>query len=267
MEIDMNTKKKLLATMTLSTLVSMPALANTWEGETKDAWLDGKVETALMLNTKINNFDINTDVKNGVAILSGEVDSKAEKDLARQLAANVSGVSEVRDEITVSTPQDAGWKGSAKDAWIDGRVETALMFDTEVNNFKIDTEVENGVVMLTGEVGSEVKKDLAGRIAANVDGVKSVTNQLQVKDGYEGEENEGTSFLRKMKDIAVTSGLNIEFAAHGEIEATTIDVDTNNGVVVLTGDVRSEAAKSLAVEIAKGYDDVVSVEDNLKVVK
>ncbi len=263
----MNTKKKLLATMTISALVSVPAMANTWEGEAKDAWLDGKVETALMMNTQINSFRIDTDVNNGVAILSGEIDTKAKRDLALQLASNVDGIKEVRNQITVAPdPKEKSWKGSAKDAWIDGRVETALMFNTEVNNFKIDTEVNNGIVMLTGEVGSEAKKDLAGRIAAKVDGVSSVINKLTVKEGYEGEANEGSTFARKMRDMAVTAGLNIEFAAHSELEATRIDIDTKNGAVELTGDVKSQAAKDLAVEIAKGYDDVTSVKDNLRVV-
>jgi osmotically-inducible protein OsmY len=141
------------------------------------------------------------------------------------------------------------------------------MLNTELNSFKIDTDVKNGVVVLSGEVGSDTEKDLAGRLAANVQGTQAVTNLLTVKEGHKGGDNPGRQLAQKMNDISVTTGLNIEFAAHKELEATKIDVDTKNGVVVLTGTVKSEAAKDLAVEMAKDYDHVVAVEDNLKVAK
>lgn len=263
----MNTKKTLLA-LTLSTMIAAPAFANTWKGEAKDAWLDGKVETALMMNGQINNFEIDTNVENSVVYLSGEVDNNTEKKLAGKLAANVDGITDVNNKIVVMKPQGETWEGQARDAWIDGRVETALMFDTDINSFAIDTDVREGAVTLTGKVDSDAKKKLAGRIAADIDGVRSVTNNISVEKDYQASQaTEGGKFARKMQDIAVTAGLNIEYAAQSELEATAIDVDTNQGVVTLTGKVDNETAKSLAVEIARGYEGVTSVEDNLNVTK
>ncbi|OMH36191.1 hypothetical protein [Motiliproteus sp. MSK22-1] len=42
----MDTKKTVLARLTLSVLTSVPVMANDWKGEAKGAWLDGEVETA-----------------------------------------------------------------------------------------------------------------------------------------------------------------------------------------------------------------------------
>ncbi|ODN66645.1 hypothetical protein A9E74_01595 [Methylophaga muralis] len=70
----MNFKKNALAVLTITTLMTAPVMANnSWQGEAKDAWLDGKLETALLLNTQLNNFNIDTDIDNGVAVLSGQV--------------------------------------------------------------------------------------------------------------------------------------------------------------------------------------------------
>ena len=159
------------------------------------------------------------------------------------------------------------WKGEANDAWLDGKIETALMLNGELNNFTIDTDVDQGEVKLKGTVSSEIEKDLAGQIAENVDGVKSVDNQLKVKDGYKSRmAKTGEDFSRTWHDLTITAGVNMKYAANDDIQATAINVDTKDGVVTLTGNVKSDAAHDLAIEIAKGFDHVKDVEDNLQVV-
>ncbi|MED5526263.1 BON domain-containing protein [Gallaecimonas pentaromativorans] len=158
------------------------------------------------------------------------------------------------------------WKGDAKDAWLDGKLETALMLNTELNNFTIDTEVSHGVATLSGTVSSDVEKDLAGQIAKNVDGVSDVNNKLTVKKDYKGEPDKTSkNFSRAWHDATITAGLNMKYAASSELSAMDIDVDTDNGVVTLTGEVKNDAAHDLAIEMAKGYDNVSDVKDNLKV--
>ena len=49
----MTIKKTLAGAIVLSTISITPVLANDWQGKTNDAWLDGKIETALMLNLSL----------------------------------------------------------------------------------------------------------------------------------------------------------------------------------------------------------------------
>src|SRR5690606_30297666 len=72
------------------------------------------------------------------------------------------------------------WQGQARDAWIDGKLEASYLINSELNNFDIITQVENGNVVLTGKVRSETEKQLAGEIAQNLEGVVGVDNQLTV---------------------------------------------------------------------------------------
>ena len=158
------------------------------------------------------------------------------------------------------------WEGKANDAWLDGKIETAIMLNGELNNFDIDTDVKNSIATLSGKVKNETEKELAGQIAMNVDGVSDVNNKLTIDGKYDGEkESEGQSFSRTWHDMTITAGLNMKYATSDSLSAMDIDVDTENGVVTLTGNVKSEAARDLAIETAEGYANVVEVKDNLTI--
>ncbi len=160
------------------------------------------------------------------------------------------------------------WKGEANDAWLDGKLETALMLNGELNNFNIDTQVSKGVVTLTGDVNSDTEKDLAGQIANNIEGIKDVHNELMVDPDYKSDvETAASDFTRSWHDMTITAGLKMEYAANDNLKATAINIDTDKGVVTLQGKVESEAAKDLAVEMAKSYDNVVSVKNDLTVIQ
>lgn len=162
---------------------------------------------------------------------------------------------------------DKDWQGEAKDAWLDGKLETALLLNTQLNNFKIDTDIENGIANLSGTVGNETQKDLAGEIAGNIEGITQVNNDITVEANYQGDTDDGEkSFTRTWHDMTVTAGLKMQLAAHDELKATAIEVSTDNGVVTLNGEVKNETERDLAIEMAKGYDKVVSVNDQLVVV-
>lgn len=53
--------------------------------------------------------------------------------------------------------------------------------------------------------------------------------------------------------------------ADGRVSGMKIDVDTKDGVVTLSGNVRTAAQKTAAVQIARGTDNVKDVRDNLTV--
>lgn len=66
-------------------------------------------------------------------------------------------------------------------------------------------------------------------------------------------------------DAAVTTGVKAALIADAGLATTTIGVDTQKGVVTLSGTVGSDALKSKAEEIAKGVKGVKSVVNNLTV--
>lgn len=155
------------------------------------------------------------------------------------------------------------WKDNAKDAWIDGKAETTLLLNGNLNSFTIDTDVNNGVVTLTGKVESAVDKALAEELVESLDGVKSVDNQLMVveSDKQKMHDKDGNA----LKDAKITTVVKTRLLFESEVSGTAINVDTKNGTVTLNGHVDSSAEKDLAVTIAKNTKDVKNVVDKLKV--
>ena len=168
---------------------------------------------------------------------------------------------------------DNKWEKGAKDAWIDGKAETTLLFNGNLDSFDINTDVKNGNVVLTGKVENSVDKKLAEELVANIDGVTSVDNKLTVvsdkdmegdmSDDMEDTVDEGTS---ELTDAKIATVIKTRLLMDTDISGFDIDVDVENGVVTLTGDVDSDAERDLAVEIAKNASDVKDVESNLRVV-
>ncbi len=161
---------------------------------------------------------------------------------------------------------DDNWEGDAKDAWIDGKLEASYLLNSELNNFKINTEVEGGNVLLTGSVQSDAHKDLATEIAKNLDGVADVTNNLVVSEKGDAYADEDRDYSSKFYDMTTTVSLKSNFALNDDLEASEINIDTKDGVVTLEGEVDSKAESMLAEEIAAGYDHVSKVNNNLRVV-
>ncbi|MCS4306347.1 osmotically-inducible protein OsmY [Rheinheimera pacifica] len=176
-------KRTTLAMMMALAFATTTVAANDWKDGAKDAWIDGKAETTLLLNGNLNSFDINTDVKNGKVTLTGKVKSDVDKALAEELIENLDGVTGVDNQLTVvNSGQTANSKdGSAlKDAKIATVVKTRLLFESEVSGTSINVDADNGVVTLQGEVDSDAEKDLAVAIAKNTSDVTRVIDKLQV---------------------------------------------------------------------------------------
>lgn len=168
---------------------------------------------------------------------------------------------------------DNKWEKGAKDAWIDGKAEATLLFNGNLDSFDINTDVKDGNVVLTGKVENSVDKKLAEELVANIDGVTSVDNKLTVvadndmhqemSDDMEDTVDEGTN---ELTDAKIATVIKTRLLMDTDISGFDIDVDVENGVVTLTGEVDSDAERDLAIEIAKNASDVKDVESDLRVV-
>ena len=179
--------KSIIAALVLGT-TAMGDQANSWENESKDAWIDGKAETVLLMNTNLNNFDINTDVKNGKVVLTGKVESELDKELAEELILSLDGVTDVDNELTVVKNTDTKSKkmksdsteSDLTDAKITTVITTRYLFNSEVGGTDIDVDTDKGVVTLNGTVGSDAEKQLAVKIAKNAEDVRDVVDNLTI---------------------------------------------------------------------------------------
>ena len=81
---------------------------------------------------------------------------------------------------------------SIEDGWIHLKVRAALAAVNDLRDSTINVDVDKNVVTLRGSVASAAGKKAAEDAAKKVDGVKSVTNKLEVKaDGSSNANTKG----------------------------------------------------------------------------
>jgi osmotically-inducible protein OsmY len=69
----------------------------------------------------------------------------------------------------------------------------------------------------------------------------------------------------QVDDSWVTTKVNSKFAASSKVRMTDISVQTDEGIVTLTGRVQNDEARKEAVELARETEGVRSVRDHLEV--
>jgi hyperosmotically inducible periplasmic protein len=81
----------------------------------------------------------------------------------------------------------------------------------------------------------------------------------------ENTKSMGATAANKVDDASITAKVNAALAADKDLSAAKIDVDTQNGVVTLSGPAPSASAKEHASTVARGIKGVTSVNNQLTV--
>jgi hyperosmotically inducible periplasmic protein len=149
-------------------------------------------------------------------------------------------------------------KTPINDTWLTAKTKIALAADSRVKGRQIDVETTQGVVLLRGKVDSDAAKQASADIATMLDGVKSVKNDLQVVAPAAREAVED-------KDDAVTTHVKEQITKDANLKKANIAVQTNAGVVSLTGEVRDIITSANASWTARQVAGVKSVKNDLTV--
>lgn len=174
------TNRLLVTLAALAILLAGPAHAQQSSTDTvDDSVIAATIKAALLDNRHTSGTRINVDCYDGVVQLSGFARSEGEKTYATKVAASVSGVKNVVNNVAVAPATSMGTK--LDDSLVTGKVKAALMDAADVKSLQINVETHGGVVQLAGFVASAAMRDKAGRITAGVDGVKSVDNVLVIR--------------------------------------------------------------------------------------
>lgn len=151
------------------------------------------------------------------------------------------------------------------DSGITTKVKTQLATDDVVKAYEIDVDTRDHVVTLSGTVDTEAEEAQAISLARNTEGVTDVVDNITVTPDENPVENLGASASEVGSDAWITSSVKSKLLADDKVGGLRIDVDTQSGMVTLTGEVGSTAERSRAVQLAKETEGVKSVKDNLVV--
>lgn len=151
-----------------------------------------------------------------------------------------------------------GPQGLISDAVIYASVEAKFAAIDANSALHVAVVVKNGAVRMSGKVRSESTLDRFVAAAKSVAGVKHVQAQLQADPHMQ-------SAGQLAKDFGLVAAVKASVAAQAGVNALSVDVVADRGVVVLTGTVHSEAIRATAVSAAKATNGVRRVVDQLHV--
>ncbi len=154
-----------------------------------DTGITTNVKAKFVANDVIKSSQIEVATKDGVVTLTGNVDSEEAKKKAIELARATTGVKNVVDMISA---REASGSGDAPepsrtigetvtDSGITMSVKSRLLDDPQVKGLRIDVDTRDGVVFLTGSVGSDVEKQKAIQLAKETKGVRDVQSNLTLQ--------------------------------------------------------------------------------------
>ena len=259
-----------IATATASVLSMSPLAAHADDGDLTEARQEGSIWTAITLNRHLNPFTIDVDVENGVATLTGDVESDVDRDLAEQVAKDIDGIQRVDNQLQVNpdaerkerTEGNPSLSTSFSNATTTATIKSKLLWNSNTEGLDIDVTTNNGVVTLSGTAQSDAAKDLAGMLAKDTDGVHRVDNEIRVNADATAAakaQNAADDAGEAISDAWITSKIKSSYLLSSNLSGLDISVDTKNGVVALSGTVMSSEEKDLAIQTAKNIKGVKEV--------
>jgi osmotically-inducible protein OsmY len=209
--------------------------------------LERSVTDELYWDPKVDNAAIAVSADDGLVTLRGTVGSFRQKREATQDAERVFGVESVKNDLQVRIMN----QDRRDDAELRGDVLQALMLDSIVPS-TIDAKVDDGMVTLTGTANWQFERDEAEFVAANVLGVVSVDDEIDLVPTSPTAGDVQHSIKKAMERNA-------------KLDADSVSVDSSNGTIALDGTVSSWADHDEAVSAAWAAPGVTNVKDHIHV--
>jgi len=209
--------------------------------------LERSVTDELYWDPKVDNAAIAVSADDGLVTLRGTVGSFRQKREATQDAERVFGVESVKNDLQVRIMN----QDRRDDAELRGDVLQALMLDSIVPS-TIDAKIDDGMVTLTGTANWQFERDEAEFVAANVLGVVSVDDEIDLVPPSPTAGDVQHSIKKAMERNA-------------KLDADSVSVDSSNGTITLDGTVSSWADHDEAVSAAWAAPGVTNVKDHIHV--
>lgn len=215
---------------------------------------DDKIEASFkkshVYKTYLKDENIAIKSKDGVVTLSGDVLEEAHKPMAQDTVEALPGVKSVDNNIVI--------KNDKSDTWLKMKIQTALLFHSNVRASKTEVSVKNGVVTLKGKAQSQAQKELTTQYTKEVEGVKEVKNKMTMAKPSQTAGD-------KIDDASITAQVKMTLMMHKSTGAIRTSVTTNNGVVTLSGQAKNDAEVDLVTKLAEDVEGVNNVVNKMTV--
>jgi osmotically-inducible protein OsmY len=198
-----------------------------------DSEVKNAVEDALLYDPRVVSLAVDVAVESGEVTLDGTVEDLRAKEAATEDARNTTGVWRVENNLKVR-PSTA-----LSDSEIEDSIENALIRDAVVERYDLEVVVRNRKAYLYGMVDSYFEKERAEDVAAAVQGVVDVQNNLGVDYTWAWKDDE-----------EIANDIENEYFWSILVDGDDIMVTVEDGVATLSGIVDNWQEYKAAVDNA-----------------
>ncbi len=154
-----------------------------------------------------------------------------------------TGVSVAMDPRSIGTQID--------DSIMQKNLSTRILLLDKKYLISVKSKVLDGRIFLTGKVDDPEEKLKLTKMAWETDGVRSVRNDIKVKEDF--------NFKQSAKDILITSQLRTALILNKNIKASNYQIDTYKKKIYLYGIALTSDEKKAVIDEAKQILDVENV--------
>lgn len=242
----------------LAALSALQITSATVRASDTDDRIEATAKKSYVFKTYLKNDTIKIESKSGVVTLTGTVAEWSHKSLAENTVEGLPGVKSVDNQLKLPAESPA----EHSDAWLSTKVKTTLLFHRNVSATGTDVFVKDGIVSLRGEASSSAQKELTTEYAKDVEGVKDVKNEMTVASTpAKPVETAGES----IDDASITAQVKATLLFHHSTSAIKTKIETNAGVVTVTGIAKNDAERSLVTKLINDIYGVKSVVNSMTV--
>jgi osmotically-inducible protein OsmY/uncharacterized protein (DUF2267 family) len=213
----------------------------------EESLLATDVADELRVEPGVHAERISVSASDGVIVLSGNVDSYREKELAEHAALRVTGARAVANDITVEVPAHQ----RRSDQEIAEAAAWALRWNAAVPEQAVQVTVDSGWVTLYGSVAWQFERLAAEGTIRDLIGVRGITNLITVP------RQPGVSDIT----ASIADGLR----RSALVDARHVAIDEQDGRIVLRGTARSWSERSEAERIAWTVPGVSLVDNRIAI--
>lgn len=158
------------------------------------------------------------------------------------------------------------------DARQQGAIDTAFALNRHLDPFEIEVSVADGVATLRGAVENSAEHELASELAGSIEGVREVDNQLEIDPDLAPPVIEeqarivtDKTLAQRFDDATLAATVKSKLLWNSNTEGLDIQVRAESGVVSLSGNAGTPAAKELAGELVTNTEGVREVHNHLSI--
>jgi osmotically-inducible protein OsmY len=162
-----------------------------------------------------------------------------------------TGVSVALDPRSLGTQID--------DSIMDKNLETRLLLLNKSYFLSVKIKVLDGRIFITGKINSLEEKLKITKLAWETEGVRSVKNDLKVKEKF--------NFKQSAKDLLITAQLRTALVFNKQIKSANYNIDTYKKKIYIYGIANSEDERKEVINEAKQILDIEDVIASILLVK